>query len=212
MQTVTDPKFPASVARPLAEDVVRELTKGGYPCTWAEVGGSLRRGKAEVGDAEVVAELARELRLRRDIFGNEQMTGPLEAQQFLDTTLKRLGIVRAPPIPRDDGGVLRRPWSDRYRCGVFPNGMQLDLFIVFPPASREVVRLIRCGSADFSHAFVTRLRQYGLRSEQGRLIGPDGEVATPTEEAMFAACHLPLIPPEKRDMDIPETLALFAGP
>jgi DNA polymerase (family 10) len=51
-------RTPIGVARPLAEQIVRELRASGLPLDKLEVGGSLRRGKATIGDMDLLATSA----------------------------------------------------------------------------------------------------------------------------------------------------------
>jgi DNA polymerase (family 10) len=51
-------RTPIGVARPLAEQIVRELRGSGLPLDKLEVGGSLRRGKATIGDMDLLATSA----------------------------------------------------------------------------------------------------------------------------------------------------------
>lgn len=48
-------RTPIGVARPLAEQIVRELRDSGVPLDKLEVAGSLRRGKATIGDMDLLA-------------------------------------------------------------------------------------------------------------------------------------------------------------
>lgn len=50
-----DERTPIGVARPLAEQIVRELRDSGLPLDKLEIAGSLRRGKATIGDMDLLA-------------------------------------------------------------------------------------------------------------------------------------------------------------
>jgi DNA polymerase/3'-5' exonuclease PolX len=157
-----------------------------------------------VGDIELVGEIDPEL--------------DLGATDRVKAALSRAHVRRADPVVRKDGVSVQAPWSDRYLKGVYGSGtplaVQLDLFIVRPPAEWGVVFLIRTGSADFSQAMVTRLHHYGLKSVDGAIVhsgagGTNSYVACPAEEDFFRLARLPFIPPERRHLEDPETAAAF---
>jgi DNA polymerase (family 10) len=202
---MTKTRMPLAVARELAERTCAFLLADADAFTRAEVAGSVRRARPEVGDIEVVAQIDPER-----AFG---------ASSRISAALRAMGVVRAPPITRKDGVEVQAPWGDRYMKGVFESGpggvtVQLDLFMVSPPAEWGVVYLIRTGSADFSHTMVTRIQNYGLRSESGHLVdtrrhgfkrGEHPTVPCPTEEEFFRLAQMPFIPPEQRELDNPAT-------
>ncbi|MDE1854395.1 MAG: hypothetical protein KGI38_11710, partial [Thaumarchaeota archaeon] len=62
--------------------------------------------------------------------------------------------------------------------------------------------LIRTGPADFSHEFVMRLWDYGLRSKDGHIEDGQGKVfATPEESDAFKLCRLDYIEPSERTIE-----------
>ncbi|HEY1197596.1 MAG TPA: hypothetical protein VGG32_02565 [Thermoplasmata archaeon] len=207
---MTKTKRPLEEMRPIAQQLCRSLLAEADAFSRAEVAGSVRRCRPQVGDIEIVAEVDPE----REFGATERIKGVLQS----------LGVRRADPIVRKDGIEVRAPWGEHYMKGVLPvwpaalsddpQAVQLDLFIVRPPADWGVIFLIRTGSAEFSQAVVTRLHQYGLQSGGGRLMRvgqfiPDPYVPCPDEEAFFRLAHLPFVPPERRQMEDPETAALF---
>lgn len=186
--------IPRAVAARAVEAVCEALLANGC-ATRAASAGSLRRGKATVGDIEVVAQLGEQ-------FG---------ATLALQGVLRRLGIARG--LPNSRGAAA--PWGPAYYRATLPTTqadltLPLDLFVVFPPKQWAVIYLIRTGSARFSQAFVTRLHRFNLRTEDGRLLdAADHVVPLVGEEDLFAACHLPYLAPNARDMDDARTAALF---
>ena len=158
----------------------------GYPGLFSrvDVAGSIRRGKPEVGDIEVVAQAAPNCR-----------------PESVRTVLERLGVRRGAP---NKAGAAA-PWGTRYYRGLaeIAPGTEagLDLFVVLPPAEWGVVFAIRTGSADFSHAVVTRLHRWGLQSDQGRIVKvATGETLPCSNESLFFRyARLPWIKPELRD-------------
>lgn len=194
-------EMPLAEAREIAQHIAATLTMHAQAFSRVEIAGSIRRKKPTVGDIEIVAQIDPNLE-----FGS---TGRIIH------ALAGTGVHRAGPITRKDGIEVSAPWSERYMKGVYArpgltdNRIQVDLFIVRPPAEWGVVFLIRTGSAKFSEAMVTRLHRYGVRSQDGRIVNcgvPDGtEIPCSTEDDFFRLAHLPFIQPEKRDMSFPET-------
>jgi DNA polymerase/3'-5' exonuclease PolX len=78
-------------------------------------------------------------------------------------------------------------------------GIQIDLFVVRPPAEWGPIFAIRTGSADFSRRLVTSLRNRGMRCEGGRVLDRNNRlVSCPEEKDFFKAAGVPLIDPAKR--------------
>lgn len=124
-------------AQRIAEEVMRKLRP--Y-CERIEIAGSVRRRKAEVKDIEIVA--APLISYENDLLGDPVPFNPLEAY----------------------------PWSSLGRCGkcgpkykqiALNEGINLDLFIVLPPAQWGVIYTIRTGPAEFSHWCVTQRKKGG---------------------------------------------------
>jgi len=137
-------KFTWDEAEALAEACVNLLEPKCYEIKYA---GSIRRMKPEVGDIEIVAD---------------PMPGVPDDQLF------------ALPAPNKSaldyfdyskiGKIVKN--GPRYKKIELPEGINLDLFIVLPPATFGVILAIRTGPADFSRLMVTH------RSTGGWL--PDG--------------------------------------
>lgn len=177
--------------RRLAEKICAELSAG---CDRIEIAGSVRRGKADVGDIEIVCIPAHGVGLFPDQCGPSR----------LDPILVRL--LRA--------GRLLQPTLDGDRQKMFGipavPGLQLDLFIT----DRDgwgVVYGLRTGPAEFSRACVTP-RSLGGRLRDGltvakRRVWKATDVVTgmidsrhyhgPIREPLPGA--LPLDTPEERD-------------
>ncbi len=182
-------RVPLVVGERLASHLLGGLR--GYPGLFSrvEAAGSIRRGKPEVGDVEVVAQATRGCR-----------------PESVRTVLERLHVRRGEPNKRGAAA----PWGERYYRGLAPiaegTEVGVDLFVVFPPAEWGVVFAIRTGSAEFSQACVTRLHRWGLRSELGRILKVStGETLPCGNESMFFRyARLPWIPPKLRDTSLPE--------
>jgi len=213
---MTKNPLPLADAEQLALRIRHTLLAEAGAFSRVELAGSIRRRRPYVGDLELVAEIDPE----RDFGATSRVKGALNA----------IGVTRAPPTERKTGFPALAPWGDRYLKGILrPAGepVQLDLFIVRPPAEWGVVFLIRTGSAGFSQSMVTRLHRYELKSDDGHIVSvPEhtvrgrglisgksyGEVVPcRTEEDFFRLAHMPFIPPEEREMDNGRTQLAFAG-
>ena len=208
---MTKNPLPLNEAEAHARRLAMALYGGADAFKQVQIAGSIRRMKPLVGDIELVGEVDPE----REFGATARIT----------QVLHEIGVHRATPTIRTDGVEVKAPWGDRYMKGEWEaeagRVVQIDLFIVRPPADWGVVFLIRTGSADFSHAVVTRLHRYGLRAQDAQIVdmaksdgGKRGEhprVPCPDEETFFKLAHLPWIPPEQRNMEDPATAALFQG-
>ena len=177
-------RLPLPVADKLASRLVDGFRE--YPDLFSrvEVAGSIRRGKPEVGDIEIVAQAAPNCR-----------------PESVRTVLERLSVHRGAP---NKAGAAA-PWGERYYRGLaeIAPGTEagVDLFVVLPPAEWGVIFAIRTGSAEFSHAVVTRLHRWGLNSDQGRILQVETGETLPCghESLFFRYARLPWIRPELRD-------------
>ncbi|HID85701.1 MAG TPA: hypothetical protein EYP54_11505 [Anaerolineales bacterium] len=172
-------RIPLAQAHALAEDFITAI----YPfCERAEVAGSVRRGQAELGDIEIVAQP-----LTRPVMG---LFGPMgETDALLD-------------FPWHTWGRLVKN-GPRYKQIFTPQGVALDVFIVRPPAQFGLVFLIRTGPADFSRWVVTPRRKGGglpshLRVRDGAIWQGNEVIPTPTEADVFRVLGLDPIPPAER--------------
>lgn len=162
----------------LAERIARKYSDMLAPyCERIEIAGSIRRRKAEVGDIEIVAKPLSTF----DLFGSPN--------GYHDLTL---------PLPAVKNG-------QRYKQYILPEGINLDLFIVLPPAQWGVIFALRTGGAEFSKKLVTQ-RRYGgyLPSncfvKDGVIHLITGEtISTPEESDFFNLCGLGWIQPEERN-------------
>jgi len=109
-------------------------------CKRVEIAGSVRRRKANVHDIEIIAEPL--FKPIRNLFQE-----PVLSASLLDDYLNSLMWQRI------KGG-------NKYKQFALPQGINLDLFLVTPPAHWGVLFVIRTGPADFSKWIVTP-RKYG---------------------------------------------------
>jgi len=147
-------------------------------CQRLEIAGSIRRRKAEVGDIELVAIP----KPRADLFGG--VNGWEELY-----------------LP----GVRAVKNGQRYKQYRLPEGVNLDLFIVLPPAQWGVIFALRTGGAEFSRKLVTHKAYGGYLPHE--LVVKDGAVhradtgeiiPTPEEGDFLALCGVANIAPEER--------------
>lgn len=155
-----------------------------------EVAGSIRRRKPDIGDIEIV--MVPKLHQELDLFG--QPAGP-----FLDRIDE--GIEEYSRLSKLGGGALVKlnGGSKYIKLHETCCDVQIDLFIVRPPAEWGPIFAIRTGSADFSKRLVSELKRYDLRCEDGRVVDKKGNVIhCPEEEDFFRAARVKFVPPERR--------------
>lgn len=171
-------KMPLQQARNVAERIVERLKKH---CTRIEIAGSVRRCKPEVGDIEIVAE-------------------PLPTYDLFNV---------ATYDPHELDGVAWTDWGrlvkdgHKYKQIELLDGINLDLFIVTPPAQWGVIFTIRTGSAEFSHRLVTTRQHGGLmpsnyRIQDGAVWSNNHIIETPEEADVFNLFGVEYIKPELR--------------
>jgi DNA polymerase/3'-5' exonuclease PolX len=198
-------KLPIEEAESIASRIAGVLMGQAKAFRRVEIAGSIRRRKPLVGDIELVGEIDPELEF--------------DATSRIKTALRMANVRRGDPTIRTDGVTVKAPWGDRYLKGIHEGAgtaVQIDLFVVRSPAEWGPVFLIRTGSAEFSQAMVTRLHRFGLRCEDGRILKQVGSqverVPCGGEERFFELVGLPYLPPEERDIALPNTWALVGGP
>lgn len=161
----------------IAERIAGELD---LSCTRIQIAGSLRRMKPEVGDIEIVAEPI----FKKDLFGAVSPDHMLN--EFDYSTL---------------GKLVKN--GSKFKQIELNEGINLDLFIVTPPAEWGVQLLIRTGPADFSHRFVMPKTQGGMlhswqKVRDGAMWHGDHKLLTPEEEDVFNFIDMPYLQPQER--------------
>ncbi len=191
-------KHPLAVMEEVAAELVGIL---GPHCARLEVGGSIRRRKAECSDIELVAiplviEHERPSGLfELEIVKEDQLALVCESLfDRLDERGRSLWEKRLDTNGRPAWGALhkRARWRD----------FAVDLFCA-TPANFGWIMVLRTGPAEFSHRLVTERRKGGCMPEwmQGRggaLMSGGVAVPTPTEDAVFLALGIDYVPPELR--------------
>jgi len=166
-------------------------------CEKAEIGGSLRRMKEDVHDAEIVCKPS--TAIPRVEFGQKIY------KTLLDRVLDNLEF---------DGALHKIKGADKmkqYRTGRWQefgyepplNPFMLELWICTPPASWGVLYMIRTGPAEFSRYMVTQKSKGGAlpneyHVDQGAIWKEQERVEIPDEQTYFDLCGMKYIAPEKR--------------
>lgn len=184
--------YPLEAAREIAQKYISDLAP--Y-CDRIEIAGSIRREKPAVHDIEIVA--IPKLETKADMFGT--VTGYTSQ---VDQEIVRLA---------SKWGAVFKKGGPKYKQLALAEGLNLDLFLVTPPAHWGVIFAIRTGPSDFSNQLVTakRYRTHENRpgflpsyakSEDGQIMHREtGEVyPMPEEEDFFKFCGLDYIRPKDR--------------
>jgi DNA polymerase/3'-5' exonuclease PolX len=193
-------RIPLAEARALAEEVVEMLRPA---CERIEIAGSIRRGKADVGDLEIVAVAKTEPTL--NLFG-ERTGGERNLLNELCDRLMAQGVLL---LRLDKNG--RAAYGSKYMRLTY-RGTPLDLFAT-TPHQWGVIFLIRTGPADYSHRLVTPTTQQftdsqgrrwwglmppGMNVKDGALWRGGQIIPTPEEWHVFRALGLAYLEPHER--------------
>jgi DNA polymerase/3'-5' exonuclease PolX len=170
-------------------------------CERLEIAGSVRRGKAEVGDLELVA--IPRIRTVSDLFGT-----PMQQQSLLDTALAGIGIRRLKDGPRYKQivlaeGIRGHDISALHAQRAAHQGRALvDLFIT-DRARWGWIFLLRTGPQEFSH-WLVKPKRYGgglpsyLHADEGALWRGNQMIETPEERDALQVLGLPWMEPSER--------------
>lgn len=142
-------------------------------CERVEIAGSIRRGKPEVGDIEIVAI-------------------PLP----YDTGLFASGI--APIVEKWE--KIRGELPCKYTQRILPEGIKLDLFFA-TFANWGLIYAIRTGSAEFSHKVLAcGWVRRGYHSVNGMLMRDGAPVYVAEEKTLFHLAGVPWVEPCERSV------------
>lgn len=175
--------------RSLAQELLEQLASG---CERIEIAGSIRRGKADPKDIELVAIAKLESLSTVDMFG-QAVSGQVENK--LESRIHGL-------LDWQFDSILPRNGPKYKRLRHIETGICCDLFIV-TPESWGVQFAIRTGPGDFSKELVTRAIRRGMKVDGGKLwkVHNDGsrdELPTPNEHSFFDWLGLTYIEPNER--------------
>jgi DNA polymerase/3'-5' exonuclease PolX len=193
--------FPARIALAAAEWLVNELR----PATsQIAIAGSLRRGKLEVKDIEIVAEPV----FDQDLFGGQGFDRLNEVLLFLSRSHKlywrgRQGGLSSVPPDLDGRKYYACAVAQHSSAGREALPIPVDLFAVRAPAQWGPILAIRTGPAEFSKRLVTTALKRGYKCLDGRLEwkNPDGEIVvlqTPSEREFIDKCGVRWAEPHER--------------
>jgi DNA polymerase/3'-5' exonuclease PolX len=176
----TKQKWPRATALAVAEEICNALK----PVTeWLIVAGSLRRGKQEVGDAEIVfiPKLAEKVKEQAGLFGT------FEQIEFDDLAERRIQELL-------DGGTLaKRPskigvftWGPENKLAIHvPTGMPVDLFATTADKKFNAL-VIRTGSAEMNRKLAISANKIG------RSLNANGDGVTVTHTVQADGCLVEL--------------------
>lgn len=173
----TKQKLPFRDGLSLARTLIEQLAP--Y-CERIEAAGSVRRMKPEIGDIELVAIPKMQL----DMFGGTTQDHSLDAVAWAGM-----------------GRCMKS--GHKYKQVELHAGINLDLFIVTPPAQWGVIFTIRTGPAEFSHRIVTTKAHGGLLPSnfsvrEGAVWNSKEMFSTPEEVDFFRLIGLQYIEPWDR--------------
>jgi DNA polymerase/3'-5' exonuclease PolX len=156
-------------------------------CHRVEIAGSVRRRQSDVHDIEIVVTP----RFSTDLFGDPNPNAPTQLDIVLSSMNNLLNVKSGP----------------RYKqYAIVGQDINLDLFVVRPPAEWGVIFALRTGPAEYSHFLVTPRPQGGalpshLSIHDGAVWQGSAILPTPEEIDFFDLLHLPYLEPQERQID-----------
>jgi DNA polymerase/3'-5' exonuclease PolX len=189
-----------AAALAIAEGLVNDLRPA---CERIEIAGSLRRGKPQVHDIEIVAVP----RIEQVAVGLlSDVTESIDRLELLVAAMLADGVLERRPVEnhRADGSIDVQfklgPAFKALLCLRVP----LDLFIVRPPATWGVIFGLRTGPGDWNTRLVDECKAIGRRVAGGQVeawsgaLGRWEAVPTPEERDFFRALGQPWVEPPER--------------
>ena len=167
------------IAEAIAEDVGARMS---VYCDKIMVAGSVRRGRPEVKDIELVI-----------------IPKTVDSQVGLfDSKKEQVRHPRLVEIIREFDIVKGDPATGKYIQFNTPEGIKIDLFTA-TRINWGYIFVIRTGSSEFSQFIAKRWVKWGYKGIDGNLTR-DGEIVeVRSEKAMFDLLGLPVVPPTKRN-------------
>lgn len=166
-------------------------------CERLEIAGSIRRGKADPKDIELVAIAKVEPVTVTDMFGTPMV---VTTESLLEREILRLVVAGE----WDYDAVLKKNGPRQKRLCHLASGVCCDLFIT-DAAGWGVIFTLRTGPWDFSKAMVTRARQLGLVVDERQLWrehrdGTRDLVPVASEQEFFERLGVPYLEPAARTL------------
>lgn len=194
MLEMSKTKYPRERALAVAEQLLASLEPA---CLRIAIAGSLRRGKVEVGDVEIVfVPLTKAV--PADLFGGtvlrDQAEGHIERLVSGGLLVRRVGPA---------GGTS---WGAKNKLAVdVVSGIPVDLFSTTEECWWNYL-VCRTGSADTNRRIATAAQAKGWKwnpygpgfSRRGEPWEPQEVVSVESEQQVFEFVGLPYLPPERR--------------
>jgi DNA polymerase (family 10) len=155
-------------------------------CERVEVAGSIRRGKVEVGDVDIVA--LPKAGWYPSAFG-------FDVEFSADTVWADM----IPYVLKKKGLMVGVSGKELLRC-TFADGFQVDLYRA-RPETWGVILLVRTGSKEHNVKLCSIAQSKGLKlsASQG-VLDKSGVIACRTEESIFRALGLAYVEPQDREV------------
>lgn len=175
-------------------------------CTQIEIAGSIRRGKSEVKDVEIICMPFWGPADQVTLEGSEvPIVNLLHAKMH---QLRASGIITGKG--RESKNGAKAPFSEKqYR--IMYKETPIDVFVVIPPANWWPIFVIRTGSKEFTHWLVTVSQRppYNIHFVDGHMFKRDpvlpGHLAAPApvtvenEIDLFTVCGIRWMEPRERE-------------
>lgn len=201
MNNLPKPKHPRASALPVAETLCQILAPF---TTRIQIAGSLRRGKAEVGDIEI-CYIPIFKPYPKDLFG------AVEPINLADREINRLmegwgggELSILTKRPRQDGSYT---WGEKNKLAIHhPSEIPVDLFSTTEECWFNYL-VCRTGSKETNMRIATAAQALGLKWNPygcgftdlcGRFGRPGSMIPMRSEQEVFAAVNLPYLEPEQR--------------
>lgn len=168
-----------------ANDIAVSLVDKLAPyCQKVQIAGSVRRGKPEVKDLEIVC--IPRMTQTYNLLGEPLLSSPAW-QNDLNAIL----------------GAVQLKGGEKYKQFELPQGINLDLFCVTPPAQWGLIFTMRTGPWQFSNWVVTQRAKGGAlpsfaKVRGGAVIAYDEVMPMPEEMDFLNFCQLGWIEPKDR--------------
>jgi len=168
------------------------------------IAGSLRRLRPKVRDIELVAMPRIEERPAHDLWASPETHDLLE-ERIAEMLSASAVYARLVENHRADGSIdLQTKLGPSFKALICDN-VNVDLFIVRPPATWGCIYALRTGPGDWNTRLVTDCKAIGRRVEGGQVQRWDGKawvvVPTPEERDFFAALGQRWVEPEERAVE-----------